>query len=505
MKLIGVKLKNFRGYNNEIIINLDDLTVFVGKNDIGKSTILEALDIFFNDGKTCGKLDSNDSSVFSENNDVMITAVFDDLPEQIVLDASNITSLHNEYLLNADGFLEIKKVYHNAGKAKIFIVANHPRNELCCDLLLKTNTELKRVLDEHNIQCNNRSANPVVRASIWNHFADDLQLETTDIDVTKSDTKSIWTKLEEYLPVYSLFQSDRKNSDEDDEIKDPLQNAVKEIIKDEGLIEQFTGIATVITQKLQEVANRTLEKLREIDHTIADDLNPQIPNIDQLKWADVFKKVSITGDQSIPINKRGSGTKRLILISFFRAEAEKRLSGNNNTSIIYAIEEPETSQHADNQKMLIKAFKELSNTDNTQVILTTHSANIVKELDFSNIRVISEEQNERCIVGVDSQSLTYPSLNEVNYLAFSEATPEYHNELFGYIEAEGQMANYKVDKELIHYIKPGRNEQEIHMDITLTEYIRHQIHHPENDRNILYTYEQLNESIEMMREFISRM
>lgn len=64
MKLIGVKLKNFRGYNNEIIINLDDLTVFVGKNDIGKSTILEALDIFFNDGKTCGKLDSNDSSVF---------------------------------------------------------------------------------------------------------------------------------------------------------------------------------------------------------------------------------------------------------------------------------------------------------------------------------------------------------------------------------------------------------------------------------------------------------
>lgn len=67
------------------------------------------------------------------------------------------------------------------------------------------------------------------------------------------------------------------------------------------------------------------------------------------------------------------------------------------------------------------------------------------------------------------------------------------------------MANYKVDKELIHYIKPGRNEQEIHMDITLTEYIRHQIHHPENDRNILYTYEQLNESIEMMREFISRM
>lgn len=46
MKIESLKLKNFRGYKEEIEIKFDDLTVLVGKNDVGKSTILEALDIF---------------------------------------------------------------------------------------------------------------------------------------------------------------------------------------------------------------------------------------------------------------------------------------------------------------------------------------------------------------------------------------------------------------------------------------------------------------------------
>lgn len=42
MKIDSIKLKNFRGYRSETEINFNDLTVFVGKNDIGKSTILES-------------------------------------------------------------------------------------------------------------------------------------------------------------------------------------------------------------------------------------------------------------------------------------------------------------------------------------------------------------------------------------------------------------------------------------------------------------------------------
>ena len=47
MKLKAVVLKNFRCYHKETHIPIGDFTALIGKNDIGKSTILEALEIFF--------------------------------------------------------------------------------------------------------------------------------------------------------------------------------------------------------------------------------------------------------------------------------------------------------------------------------------------------------------------------------------------------------------------------------------------------------------------------
>ncbi|WP_080487863.1 AAA family ATPase [Lactiplantibacillus plantarum] len=47
MRLAKFRIKNFRGYKDEKKIDFTDFTTFVGINDSGKSTIFEALDIFF--------------------------------------------------------------------------------------------------------------------------------------------------------------------------------------------------------------------------------------------------------------------------------------------------------------------------------------------------------------------------------------------------------------------------------------------------------------------------
>ena len=146
-----------------------------------------------------------------------------------------------------------------------------------------------------------------------------------------------------------------------------------------------------------------------MDPAVANSLNPVIPTADKLKWADVFKAVSISGDEDIPINKRGSGVKRLVLLNFFRAEAAE----GDNTGIIYAIEEPETSQHSNNQRVLIKALKELAQAANTQILLTTHSPVIVKELEFENLRLIYEDEDGKRILSVEPAVLQYPSLSEL--------------------------------------------------------------------------------------------
>ena len=505
MRIKTVKIKNFRGYKDEVEIQFGNLTAFVGKNDIGKSTVLEALDIFFNDSKGVIKIDKDDinkQALAINDTETIISVCFEELPENIIIDATNQTTLQAEYLLNLDGNLEIIKKYSNASREKVFIKANHPTNDICKELLQKKNTELQKIIRDNSISCDNQTINAVMRTAIWQHFNQDLGLSEIEIDVTKGDTKSIWDKLQLYLPLYSLFQSDRKNSDGDNEVQDPLKEAVRQILNEEALKGKFNEIATEVKNKLQDVASRTLEKIRDMNPEIAGSLTPVIPTTDSLKWADVFKSVSIAGDENIPINKRGSGVKRLILLNFFRAEAERRKTLGNNPSIIYASEEPETSQHTEHQRKLIKAFLDLAETANTQLIITTHSAVLVKELDFKHLRLIKLHNSIKTIEQVLPNRLPYPSLNEVNFLAFSEVTEEYHNELYGYIELEGEMANYRRDKDKIPYNKLKRDGTTTTENIVLTDYIRHQIHHPENTHNRRFTFQELKESVDLMRTFI---
>lgn len=505
MKIESMKIKNFRSYREETVINFDDLTVLVGKNDIGKSTILEALDIFFNDGNGVVKIDKADLNIEAAKNDeneIIISVCFSELPDTIIIDSSVETTLKSEYMLNSDGFLEVVKKYKNGGKASVFIRAIHPTNIKCPELLLKKNADLKRIIADQDIKCENQSINAIMRGAIWEHYADDLDLQEVEIDISKEDAKKIWDKLSAYMPVYSLFQSDRKNSDSDNEVQDPLKEAVKQIINDESLQETLASVAAIVEMKLKEVSDRTLEKLREMDPAVANSLNPVIPTADKLKWADVFKAVSITGDEDIPINKRGSGVKRLVLLNFFRAEAERRAQEGDNVGIIYAIEEPETSQHFNNQRMLIKSLKELAQTENTQILITTHSPVIVKELDFKNLRLIYEDEKGKCILPVEPAILQYPSLNEVNYTAYGEITEEYHNELYGYLEFHHWINDYKNGKTQRPYVQLYKDGSTKLKNFCLTEYIRNQIHHPENYYNEHYTREELGESIKDMRRYI---
>jgi predicted ATPase len=90
-------------------VSVADLTTFVGKNDIGKSTILEALEIFFNNETV--KIEPGDANIYSNETLVTITCEFSDIPEKLTLDAGAETALGSEYLLSATGTLKIRKEF----------------------------------------------------------------------------------------------------------------------------------------------------------------------------------------------------------------------------------------------------------------------------------------------------------------------------------------------------------------------------------------------------------
>ena len=389
MRLNRLRVRNFRCFKDEISIDFDDgVTAFVGKNDAGKSTLMDALDIFLNDIDP----DKDDASKNGDPKDLTLISEFTELPDEVILDDANPTELNTEFLLNADGRLEIHKFYSGElqkPKCKsIQAYAIHPTLDGVKDLLQLKNFDLKKRAQELGIDLNgvDQRINAQIRARIRDHF-DNLNLVPSMIPLNEDNAKKIWTELRKYLPAFALFKSDRMSTDQDSEAQDPLKVAIKEAIKTKEA--ELAKISEYVRDEVQKITNLTLEKLREMDPTIASQLNPTFI---QQKWDGLFK-ASIISDDDIPINKRGSGVKRLILLNFFRAKAEQLAKETGHATVIYAVEEPETCQHPNNQRMLLRALSDISSE--AQVIISTHTPMLARTLPDSSLRYIHISDNKR--------------------------------------------------------------------------------------------------------------
>jgi hypothetical protein len=381
LKLLEVRLRNYRCYRDEISIRFDDLTTLIGRNDSGKSTILEALNLFLNDGVP----DGDDACKDGNHKDLAIITVFSEPPSAIILDQDAETTLQGEHLLNPDGHLEIHKIFNGSlDKPKISalkLVANHPAADNVKDLVNLSNGDLKKRADEIGADTTqiDRKVNAQLRASI-RAATPELDIKTRDVSLVDGNGVNFWKGIQAHLPAFELFRSDRTSTDQDPEVQDPLTSAIKEAIrKREG---ELNDIQRFVEAETKKVADLTLEMLKEMDPNLATSLKPECS---VKPWASLFK-VSITGDSNIPLNKRGSGVRRLILLNFLRAKAQLLRRENKKQSLIYAIEEPETSQHPRSQRLLISVLQELSCTE--QVVITTHTPMLARVLPAETLRFV---------------------------------------------------------------------------------------------------------------------
>lgn len=408
MRLKSLKLTNFRGYQGTTVISVDEgLTGIVGRNDFGKSTILEALAIFFEaEGVKADKNDMNCFRLAAGDNHFQIACEFDELPVSLILDEHIETTLANELLLNPDGCFEIVKIFKatTSGKPeKTCIRCLHPTDKELSNLLSLKITDLKTL--GTNIGVQDSVADKRV-ASFWRQAiregSQPLSLVETFLNIDDKETlstegKAVWTKIQEQLPTFALFKADRESSDSDAEAKNPLQQAVKEA--QATLQAQISDLEAQIEQSVLDVANRTLDKLREMAPELANELTPRFK--DKPKWTFNF---TLDGDNGIPINKRGSGVRRLILLNFFRAEAEKTAVGSQR-KVIYAIEEPETSQHPNYQVMLMKALLELANQPGRQILVTTHVPALAGLIPIEGVRFVTKNTEGLPIIEMPSDTV----------------------------------------------------------------------------------------------------
>jgi predicted ATP-dependent endonuclease of OLD family len=92
-------------------------------------------------------------------------------------------------------------------------------------------------------------------------------------------------------------------------------------------------------------------------------------------------------------------------LNFFRAEAERRQALQNAPGVIFAIEEPETSQHPSNQKLIVEAFTDLASQDNTQVLLTTHVPGLAGLLPAESLRYVRRADDDSIDVAAGSDAV----------------------------------------------------------------------------------------------------
>ena len=176
MRLKTVRIANFRCYKAPICLSCEDLTTLIGRNDAGKSSLLDALDAFFNDKP----LDKNDASKGGDAKAVTISCSFDNLPAQLVLDESSLTSFADEFLLNSDGDLEITKVYNcsidKPKISKLSVRAVHPLDQLVKDLLTLKMDDLKTRAGE--VGADLTAVNKTVKREIRNAIREKVQNKT---------------------------------------------------------------------------------------------------------------------------------------------------------------------------------------------------------------------------------------------------------------------------------------------------------------------------------------
>lgn len=396
MRIKSVILENFRAYKNKTIIPFSNLTAFIGKNDAGKSTILEALDIFFEGGTV--KMEVSDACKGGNAKSVDIGIVFDDLPSELVLDSKTLTTFKNEFLLNEDGLLEIHKTFNcalSSPKLTISARAVHPTAEPYGGLLQLNQKDLKALIKSSSLEnkCN-QTENPSMRLALYDS-AQELNLKQVDVPLNEENGKAVWSAIQGYLPIFALFQSDRPSNDQDPEVQNPMKLAVEKAL--ETLEAELNAITDEVQKKAQETAQRTLDKLQQSYPNLASTLQPKFK---KPPWKNIFK-MDLEADDGIPLNKRGSGVRRLVLMSFFQAEAENRRKlslegGQKSRPVIYAIEEPETSQHPDNQEQIIKTLLDLAAAGD-QVIITTHVPGLAGLVPLDSLRFVDKSPADKAV------------------------------------------------------------------------------------------------------------
>ena len=442
MFISNLIVKNYKLFNDEFKItnfnvpdNINDgtgLTTIVGENGCGKTTILDAIacSLLEYKAESFGISDMNDS-----NKETEITIETND--------AFNVKSVFPNSSFDAKGFKFIGKTREKSNQNKLLSLI------MTDQLYISTNDEKPKL------------GSPDLRMKVTNSFG---TKRFNELDVL-------------YLDKNRLYQT-RAGTYNDTRFDRIMDDFNFQYYKNQDNVENLN---TMLNEKIKkELSNKNLEKainkFKEISgHSLKLDF---IDNYLPFKKANLV--VETPSNMQIDLASLGSGYEMMfsLIYSFY-------MSKQSGKKLIILIDEPELHLHPRLQEKFVDFILEISK--DSQVILTTHSPLLIKQLAYNeNVKNIVLKK-DKDVKEFDERKLSYISSNETNYLAFDLPSEEYHNELYESLMEKYSTSNgiKRFDNE---FFIQQKKEDKIYPwekqpnQVSIHTFIRNQIHHRKDNR-----------------------
>jgi len=418
MKINFLKIKNFRSIVEIPKIEFSNLTVFIGKNDAGKSNILLALDRFF-------KGSSFEEDLNKKNKQEGVVEVCFQLNEEekIYLDATKVgTTLLQENLLNSDNNLDIiMKIGRQKKPAiKYFLrVLDFDNGTDFCNLAQKSEEELNSILIKYKLSFSEEGGSVKSgkgrenkrRREMLRKYAIEKDVNKKEQEILLNEESSSGLRNEILRLINTVsFNLYPGNT--------PLEVAESENqSKFKPLIELVIG--EKIPDGLEKNINNGLQKeIDEIQSIFQKDTGMDLrfkSSLGRIEWRKSIKPTVLTeeDDLIISLDKRGLGTQRLFIMAMFRYLAERlpKIKERKFNHFLFAIEEPEAFLHNDLQRKFFYSMQELSKSG-PQIILTTHSPTFSRNIKNLAVYLVTFNNKEGTkIKNIDIKN-NYPLIKE---------------------------------------------------------------------------------------------
>lgn len=442
MYISKIDIKNYRGIKSDTLY-FTKFNTFVGKNDCGKSTVINAIKLFFNDEKVSQK----DFNYYQEEDkDIEITVTLSDynsinLKSYLIKGEKEdgFEDIIQDYI--SDGNFVIKKAWNFTDNkevsSKIEILVNNFQNYKIYSANSTDINKWIRNLDvEIPVDGDGNNSDLEKKAYIRRKLIEQGEEQTKEFIMVKHND------IKDSLPTVELLKADQSIETTTTEFKGTFSTEVKSIIKREkekGTTSTLSDIETQISTKIREEGEIIKTSMQEHISDLSELFIT--PNFTWEKGVEITNvEIQLKGDQKpIPLENKGSGYRRLFMVGRLRYLAEKKESEN----VIYLVEEPETFLHPSAQDEMLHSLLSLS--DLNQIFISTHSPIFTAATKQNAITLCKKENSELIYDQENSEDLLLEIAKQLGVKPTHNILDTY--EIIVFVEGSNDRAFLKIASE----------------------------------------------------------